>query len=334
MFSYAVQRHIYNIIDSISLYKAYTADLKFPITQTFKKGRHYEMKKNAISLQSSVVGRANLRMYIRAAKEAGFDCIEPTKTQLGYFLDAGYSPADVKTMLGDLEISSVGWLSDIDRQGYEFTAMMKEAEELFAMAASVGSHAIELINGPVDWHAVDAFRKGTPYSGYMGLQGLDKEEQIALTVKNIRALGRLAEQFGLTLFFEPLCWTPIPSLREGIPVIEQVGMDNVKVVVDFYHNYIAGVDAEFLSNIDKDLVLGVHICNSREPDGRVPCEEVFRDCGFYEGAVPVKEWVDAVKATGFEGWWAYETFSKREAEEDLFVFTRYVYEELMKLVFA
>ena len=50
--------------------------------------------------------------------------------------------------------------------------------------------------------------------------------------------------------------------------------------------------------------------------------------------MPVKEWVDAVKATGFEGWWAYETFSKREAEEDLFVFTRYVYEELMKLVFA
>ena len=54
-------------------------------------------------------------MYIRAAQEAGYDCIEPTKTQLGYFLNAGYTPEDVKTLLGDLEISSVGWLSDIYR---------------------------------------------------------------------------------------------------------------------------------------------------------------------------------------------------------------------------
>lgn len=290
------------------------------------------MKKNALSLQSSVVGRANLRTYIRAAKEAGFDCIEPTKIQLKYFLDAGYAPENIKDLLGDIEISSVGWLSDFDRQGYEFVAMMKEAEELFAMSASVGSHAIEIINGPVDWHAVDAYRNKTPYCGYMGLQGLPEKEQQDLTIKNMQALADLAKQFGLTLFFEPLCWTPIPSLKEGIPLVERAERDNLKIVVDFYHNYIAGLDPEFISKINKDIILGVHICNSKEPDGRVPCEEIFRDSGFYEGAVPIKEWVDAVKSTGFEGWWAYETFSKREAEEDVFEFTKYVHGELKKLV--
>ncbi len=107
---------------------------------------------------------------------------------------------------------------------------------------------------------------------------------------------------------------------------------HLKVVIDFYHNYIAGRDADFLSRIDKELILGVHICNSREPDDRVPYEEIFRDAGFYEGAVPVKEWVEAVKATGFCGWWAYETFSKREAEEDVYEFASYVHRELKKLV--
>lgn len=291
------------------------------------------MKPNALSLQSSVVGRANLHTYIHAAKEAGFDCIEPTKVQLEYFFGAGYTPEDVKELLGDIEVSSVGWLSDIERQGDGFTALMKEAEKLFAMASSIGSHAVEIINGPVDWHAVDCYRRKIPYHGYMGLQGLPLKEQQRLIVKNMRELADLAEQFQLTLFFEPLCWTPFPSLKEGIPLVEQAERDNLKIVVDFYHNYIAGLDAAFLSRIDKNSILGVHVCNSRKPDGRVPCEEIFRDVTFYGGAVPIKEWVDAVKATGFHGWWAYETFSKKEAEEEVFAFANYVHGELEKLIY-
>ncbi|MCH1981710.1 sugar phosphate isomerase/epimerase [Ruminococcus sp. OA3] len=290
------------------------------------------MRKNAISLQSSAVGRANLCTYIHAAQAAGFDCIEPTKVQLEYFFNAGYTPGDARMLLGDMEVSAVGWLSDIERQGYEFVAMMREAERLFETASSVGSQAVEIINGPVDWHAADCYRRGIPFNGYMGLQGLPVEEQRSLMIKNLQALADLAAQFKLTLFFEPLCWTPIPSLKEGIPLVEQAGRDNLKIVVDFYHNFISGVDAEFLSQINKNIILGVHVCNSREPDERVPCEEIFRDAAFYDGAVPIRDWVHAVKSTGFDGWWAYETFSKREAEADVYEFTKYVYAELKKLI--
>ena len=290
------------------------------------------MKQNALSLHSSAVGRANLRTYINAAKAAEFDCIEPTKVQLDYFLQAGYKPDDIKNLLGTMKISSVGWLSDIERQGAEFNTLMKEAEELFTLAASVGSYAVEILNGPVDWHAVDCYRRGVPFHGYMGLQGLPMDEQQGLLIKNMQALADLACQFHLTLFFEPLCWTPIPSLREGIPIVEQARRSNLKIVVDFYHNYMAGLDAEFISRIPKDLILGVHICNSRKPDGRIPCEEIFRDVGFYEGVIPIREWVEAVKSTGFQGWWAYETFSKPEAEEDVYDFARYVHKELKELV--
>jgi len=271
-------------------------------------------------------------MYIDAASKAGFDSIDPTKEQLRYFLNAGYTSEDVKKLLGSIGITSVGWLADIERQGYEFVAMMKEAEKLFAMASSVGSQSVELINGPVDWRAADSFRRGIPYNGYMGLQGLPLEEQYALMVKNFRALADLAKEFNLILFFEPLCWTPIPSLKEGIPLVERAERDNLKIVVDFYHNYIAGLDCDFISEINKEMILGVHVCNARKADDRVPCEEIFRDAAFYEGAVPIKDWVQAVKATGFQGWWTYETFSKREAEEDVFEFAKYVHTELERLI--
>lgn len=290
------------------------------------------MEKNAVSLHSSVVGRANLRTYIEAAKRAGFSCIEPTKTQLNYFLQAGQTPGQLRGLLGGLKISAVSWLQDIERQGAGFAALMEEAEQLFDLAAAVGSEAVEILNGPLDWRAVDSYRRGLPYSGYMGLQGMAEEEQQRLMVRNLQALADLAAQFKLSLFFEPLCWTPVPSLREALPLVRRAGRENLKVVVDFYHNYVAGVDAEFLSRIEKELILGVHICNSRRPDGRVPCEEIFRDVGFYEGPVPVKEWVQAVQATGFEGWWAYETYSKREAEEEVYGFAGYVYGQLQQLL--
>lgn len=290
------------------------------------------MKPNALSMHSSVAGRANLATYLHAAKAAGFDCVEPTKTQLGYFFEGGHTAGDVKALLGNLEVSAVGWLPDLERQGSGFQALMAEAEQLFSMTASIGGQAVEILNGPLDWRAVDAFRQGKAYDGYMGLMDRPMEEQRRLTVKNLRAVADLAAQFSLKLFFEPLCWTPFPSLREAIPLVEEAGRDNLKVVVDFFHNYISGIDAEFLSRIDKSVILGVHICNSRRPDGRVPCEEIFRDAAFYEGAVPVREWVEAVKATGFDGWWAYETFSKQEKEEEIGAFAAYVHGELVKLV--
>lgn len=290
------------------------------------------MKKNALSMHSTAAGRANLATYIAAAKAAGFDCIEPTITQLESYLNSGHTAQDIKTMLGELEISAVGWLADCERQGYEFTAMMKQAESLFAVASSIGAYAVEIINGPVDYRAVESFRNQTPYTGYMGLQGLDDQEQQILTAKNLGALADLAAEFGLMLYFEPLCWTPIPTLKEGIPVIEKAGRDNLKIVVDFYHNYIGGLDADFLSKIDKNMILGVHACNSHEPTDQIPCEPIFRNIGFYEGNVPIKEWIDAIKSTGFDNWWAYETASRREQEEEIYGFAKYVHTELSKLV--
>lgn len=291
------------------------------------------MKKNALSLQSSVVGRANLETYIAAAKKENFDCIEPTKTQLRYYLEAGHTPDDIKVLLGEIEIASVGWLADFDcKEEKDLKNLKTEAEELFSLAHAVGSSAVEIINGPVDWHAVDCYQKGEAYEGYQGLLGVSKKEQEKIMVRNLQLLADLAKEYELTLFFEPLCWTPFPSLREGLPLVQRANRENLKVVVDFYHNYIAGVTPEEISRINKKYIFGVHICNSKKPDNRIPCEEIFRDTGFYEGTIPIREWVEAVKKTGFDGWWAYETFSKKEIEKEIYSFVNYVHEQLEKLV--
>lgn len=291
------------------------------------------MKNIPLSLHSSDIGRANLRTLFQAAKTAGFDYVEPTKVQLGYFLDAGYTPEDVKAMAGGVKISAVGWLENCERQGYEYVAMMREAEKLFTLASQIGAEAVEVLSGPTDHRAVEAFRKGTPYHGYMGLQGLALEEQTALTVKNLRSLCDLAARFGLTLYFEPLCWTPIASPLQSVPICRQVERENMKIVFDFFHAYIGGVTADFIRTIEPELILGVHVCDSLDRKaGEVPVEPVLRDVRLGRGLVPVAEWIQAIKETGFDGWWAYESFSREEAEEDPVLLAKQIHGTLRELI--
>ncbi|MCI8466415.1 MAG: sugar phosphate isomerase/epimerase [Lachnospiraceae bacterium] len=281
------------------------------------------MKSVPLSLHSSDIGRANLQTLFQAAKAAGFDYVEPTKVQLQYFLDAGYTIKDIRAMADGVQISAVGWLENCERQGYEYVAMMKEAEKLFALSAEIGAGAVEILSGPTDHRAVEAFRKGSPYSGYMGLQGLDLKAQTEFTVKNLRSLADLAAQFGLMIYFEPLCWTPIASPLQSVPICRQVERENMKIVFDFFHAYIGGVTADFIRTIEPELILGVHVCDSLDVGaGEVPVEPVLRNVRLGCGSVPVKEWIEAIQATGFEGWWAYESFSKEEAEKDPIAFAK------------
>ena len=42
----------------------------------------------------------------------------------------------------------------------------------------------------------------------------------------------------------------------------------------------------------------------------------LRDVWTGAGRIPLKEWVDAVHATGFDGWWPCELFSEKDWELD------------------
>lgn len=291
------------------------------------------MKENLLSLHGYDIGRSNLRTLFDAARAAGYEAAEPNIMQINYFLNAGYTTKDIREMAGELILPAIGWLDNCERQGHAFLELMKEAEYTFRIASEIGAKAVEVINGPFDPKAVKCFRDGTPYSGYMGLLGLDFEDQMAITQKNLSALADLAAQFGLTIYFEPLCWLPIHSLKESTKLVERAQRDNFKVVIDFFHNALAGVTAEDIAKIDPAMILGVHVCDALPcKAGEVPDEAVQRNVALGEGFVPVKEWVDAIKSTGFTGWWAYETLSRREHEEDPYAVAKRSYKTLTELI--
>ena len=73
-----------------------------------------------------------------------------------------------------------------------------------------------------------------------------------------------------------------------------------------------------VAKLDKDMITGVHFCDGVRIPKDGPWEET--ECRGYmagEGNIPVKEWCDAVKATGFNGTWSSELLSPKHWEWDL-----------------
>lgn len=290
------------------------------------------MKTNRFSFHSTCVGSGSILTLIGAAKSAGFDCIEPNIVQVDAFFDAGYTAGEFHRSAQGLDVAALGWIANCERQGEAQKALLLEARAIFEKAAAIGAKSVQVINGPTDYRAVVAYHAGAPFSGYSGLLDMDIDEQVRLTVKNLAVLADLAAQYQLVLYFEPLCWTPLGSIRQGVRICEAVGKPNLKIMIDFWHGYVAGDKPEDISRIPPELICGVHICDGRSYDGGVPNEMDIRNVPYGCGVIPIAEWVDAVKTTGYRGWWAYETFSKRERQADPYVEAPIILSRLQQLI--
>jgi sugar phosphate isomerase/epimerase len=68
--------------------------------------------------------------------------------------------------------------------------------------------------------------------------------------------------------------------------------------------------------MNKDVIYGVHVCDSLPFEGGIPNEEILRDIPTGSGILNLVEWTDAVKATGYDGWWSCELFCKKQQQQN------------------
>lgn len=259
---------------------------------------------------------ATLAMDLDIAQTVGFDGLEASGEKIRSCLDAGFSIAELKSLVGDTEIPGIGFLTDIERQNAAKTALMQEADALFQLADAIGAKGVQVITGPLHTAALDPDTAVTAPTLYRGLVGLPVETQIALTASNLRELADLAAGYGLLLYLESLSWTPLNTIDRQLRLIEKADRTNIRLVIDFWHCYTSGDTPDRLAKLDKDLIYGVHVCDSLEFPGGIPDEPVLRNVPTGSGVLKLKEWVQAVQATGYRGWWSCELFCSRQHQEN------------------
>ncbi|MEA9975658.1 MULTISPECIES: sugar phosphate isomerase/epimerase family protein [unclassified Pseudomonas] len=271
---------------------------------------------NILALHSTVAKHSTLAMDIDIAKSVGFDALEIYSGKLEDYLRAGYSEPDLKALLKNVHVTGIGYLRDIERQGTERADLLNEAERLFQLANVAGAKGVQVLTGPINVQAVIDYQKRGKSAHYSGLLGLDEAAQYALTAKNLALLADLAKQYDILLYLEALSWTPLNTLEHQLQLIDRTERNNVKMVIDYWHCFTSGVKPEDIARMNKNVIYGVHVCDSLPFEGGIPNEEILRDVPTGRGILNLAEWTAAVKATGYDGWWSCELFCKKQQQQN------------------
>ena len=258
--------------------------------------------------------QCNLLTDIRIARETGYDGIEIIGAKLYRYLDQGFGVETVVDALAGFPVVGLGFVQDIERQAPEdYEALIQETEKMCSLAQQVGAPMVQLLTGPIS-SGVEA---STIYQqlGYQGLAGRMWPEVRDLTAKNLRAISGIGKKYDVTFYLEPLSWTPLHTLTQTLELLDCADVDNVALLIDFWHQWTSGTAPDDVAKLDKGLIAAVHFCDSLPVKGGVVTQEL-RDVWTGAGHIPLQEWVDAVKATGFDGWVAGELFSSKHLEID------------------
>lgn len=277
---------------------------------------------NVYVLNSTITKFSNLLTEIEVWRATGFDAMELHGHKLEQFLSSGFSTDDLRAALRGVPVVGVGFLKDIERQGPAREALIAEATRLFELASIVGAGGVQILTGPVDVRLVLEHSRGRSDAGYAEVWGRAEDDVLALAAVNVAELADRAAQYGLHLYLEPLSWAPINGLKKSLSLMRMAARPNVKMVIDYWHCFTSGVTPEEVAQLDQNLIYGVHVCDSLPFSGGIPIEDVLRDVPTGKGVLDLKEWTDAVKATGYRGWWAAETFSRNMQQQAVSVVAR------------
>jgi sugar phosphate isomerase/epimerase len=288
-------------------------------TSDIDQERVLRMPKISMNVTTTFYG--NVANDIRVANEAGFDGIELQSPKLYRYLDAGFSAESIPPILGGLEVSGLGAILNIERQGAGREDFLAEVERMSEVAVAVGSPIVQLCTGPIDWNVVKDFRAGrlvSTESRYRGSLGASHSDAIDIIVSNVSEAAAIAGDHGLALYLEPLAWSNVNRCAHALEIIERVGRDNVGLALDTWHFWTAGDTLEEVAALPKELIKAVHVSDGRDLDreNEVPDQSFHRDVVIGGGSIPLQEWVDAIKSTGYDGWWVSEMFSTRANEHE------------------
>jgi sugar phosphate isomerase/epimerase len=244
-----------------------------------------------------------MKTDIRIAREAGYDALELIESKLVRYLDCGFAAKDLVPLFESYSIRPVciNALKDIERiEPGEREDLLAEAERLCAAAADIACPTIQLVP-------------------FCGLEGRPWNEVLELTARNVADIADIGKRYGIRFQLEPIAWSPIHSLSQSLQLIEEAERDNVGMVIDFWHLWAGGeTTPEDVASLDGSMIYGVHFCDGKgHIPGTVWVEEALRGFLPGEGDIPIREWVEAVRATGFDGVWSCELYSPKHWEWDL-----------------
>lgn len=255
------------------------------------------------SIHGKTIYRSNLTTDIHIAHDCGFKGIEIVTSKLIRFLEQ-YTTNDLNSLLNEKDIHPV-CINDIAHvetdNEHKFEQILKETHQLCKIAKEIDCPYIQLV--PL-----------------LALEGRPWREVRDITGNNIRKMADIAADYGISFQMEPVAWSPIHSLSKCLDMIKVTDRPNVKMGIDFWHLWAGGETwPSEVAALDKSMICNIHFCDGKRQSRDTEWDETILR-GYYpgEGDIPIKEWVEAVKSTGYDGFWSCELVSAKHWEDNIF----------------
>jgi len=254
-----------------------------------------------LGLHAGSIMHTNLVTDIRVAREAGYDAIEFYIPKLVRYLEAGYHAEQILLELGSLRLAVINSFLHIERQDRDARrALRQQCERLCQVAQILACPLLQVV----------------------ALNGLRGEPWPEIRTKIGQSLAELADialPFGVTLALEPVSFTPLRTLGQGLEVLDAAGRNNVGLCLDTFHLWTGGTPWEEVATLDPGLIAVAHISDVSPRQGDVAWADADRDVLPGDGILPLRHAIEAIRATGYDGLWCVEMLGAYHWEWDPYV---------------
>ncbi|OLQ72207.1 xylose isomerase [Photobacterium proteolyticum] len=262
---------------------------------------------------------SNIVSDIRLARETGYQGLEIHTDKLWRYIQAGLTASALKSRLEEAQITP----SAIDIVGSVEATDLATQQTVFDNVTTLCRFAAEIGAPTIQLNAFEA------------LNGLSVEDNIRITAQNIRRIADIGKEHGIRFQYEGAAWTPIATLEDYYRLYDAVGRDNFGFVLDTWHFWACrGAAPEDMAKIDKQLIYNVHLSDGTRPDVGAPWvdEKELRGYLLGDGEIPLQEWVDAIKSTGYNGFYSGEFLNDQLWEADHYEVAAAMLDGMKKLI--
>jgi 4-hydroxyphenylpyruvate dioxygenase len=227
---------------------------------------------------------------LAAIAAAGFDGVEIFEADV---LAHEGSPAEIGEMVRDRGLEIVAFQPFRDFEGMpepQRSRGFERARRKFALMNELGASAILVCSNV------------SPLS----LGGIDR------AASDLRELGEIADGFGIDVGFEALAWgRHVSDYRDAWEIVRRADHARIGLILDSWHMLARGLSPDAVRSIPADRITFVQVADAPKMDmDLLQWSRHFRNFPG-QGDLPVDGFMQAVIATGYDGWLSHEIFNDR-----------------------
>jgi 4-hydroxyphenylpyruvate dioxygenase len=225
---------------------------------------------------------------LRAAASAGFDAVEVFENDL---LSFSGSPGDVGQLCRDLNLAICAFQPFRDFEGMpepQRARNFARAERKFDLMQELGTDLLLVCSNI------------SPVS----LGGIDR------AAADFRALGELAASRGLRVGFEALAWgRHVNDYRDAWEIVRRADHPSIGIILDSFHALAPAFPTNAIRSIPADKIFLVQLADAPKLGLDVLSWSRHFRCFPGQGDLPVADFMEAVRTTGYSGPLSLEIFN-------------------------